>query len=280
MQRLKTTLSACLLCLIPAAAPLSAQVMDALNSTLWSQSSVEFRASNLQAYRSARLSLAKALKDKKWTAAVEQTGGFKKLPPAIIVDIDETVLDNSPGQARFLLEGTGRCSSAVWMKWTSERKAKAIPGAAEFLREAAGKGVTIFYVTNRGPQEEENSRLNLQAEGFPLKASTVPEIGDSVLMGGEKKEWTSDKSVRRALIAKYYRVIMLCGDDLNDFISARISPAERAAKAKPYESWWGERWIILPNPSYGSWEDTLLNFDRSLSPEAAQQMKVKALRRD
>lgn len=280
MQRLKPSLSACLLCLIPMASPAAAQVMDALNSTLWQQSSMEYRAGALQAYRSARLSLAKALKDKKWTAATEQAGKFRKLPPAIIVDIDETVLDNSPGQARFLLEGTGKYTSAVWTGWTAEHKAKAIPGAAEFLREAAGKGVTIFYVTNRGPQEENNSRLNLEAEGFPMKASTAAEIGDSVLVAGEKKEWTSDKSIRRALIAKHYRVVLLCGDDLNDFMSARVSPEERASKAKAYDSWWGERWIILPNPSYGSWEDAWLKFDRSLSPEAAQKMKLKALRRD
>jgi acid phosphatase len=261
-------------------APLPAQVMDALNATLWAQSSVEYRGVALQAYRSARLSLAKALKDKKWTAAVEQTGNFRKLPPAIIVDIDETVLDNSPGQARFLLEGNGRYRSDQWTAWTAEHKAKAIPGAAEFLREAASKGVTTFYVTNRGQGEENNSRLNLQAEGFPLKAVTVPEIGDTLLVRGEKPEWTADKGVRRALIAKHYRILMLCGDDLNDFIAARVSPQERAEKAKAYEAWWGERWIILPNAAYGSWEDTWLDFKYPADANEVQKIKLKALRRD
>ncbi|WP_321472344.1 HAD family acid phosphatase [uncultured Paludibaculum sp.] len=259
---------------------LPAQVTDALNSVAWTQTSVEFRGNALQAWRSARLSLPRALKDKKWTAAVEQTGNFRKLPPAIIVDIDETVLDNSPGQARFLLDGNGRYTMDAWMKWTSERKAKAIPGAAEFLREAASRGVTVFYVTNRGPKEEANSRANLEAEGFPLKAAALGDIGDTVMMAGEKPEWTSDKGIRRALIAKYYRIILLCGDDLNDFIPARLTVAERATKAKPYESWWGERWIILPNSSYGSWEDTLYGFDRSLAPQAIQERKLKSLRRD
>lgn len=260
--------------------PLTAQTMDALNSVAWTQSSVEFRGNALQAWHSARVALPKALKDRKWTAAIEQTGNFRKLPPAIIVDIDETVLDNSPGQARFLLEGNGRYSMDMWMKWTAERKAKAIPGAAEFLRDAAAKGVTVFYVTNRGPKEEANSRANLEAEGFPLKNAALGDIGDTVLTAGEKPEWTSDKGIRRALIAKYYRIILLCGDDLNDFIPARLSVAERAAKAKPYDSWWGERWIILPNSAYGSWEDTLFGFDRTLSPQTIQERKVKSLRRD
>ncbi|MGJ5816252.1 5'-nucleotidase, lipoprotein e(P4) family [Paludibaculum fermentans] len=261
-------------------APASAQTMDALNSVAWTQSSVEFRGNALQAWHSARVALPKALKDKRWTAAVEQTGNFRKLPPAIIVDIDETVLDNSPGQARFLLEGNGRYSMDVWMKWTAERKAKAIPGAAEFLRDAAAKGVTVFYVTNRGPKEEANSRANLEAEGFPLKNAALGAIGDTVLTAGEKPEWTSDKGIRRTLIAKYYRIILLCGDDLNDFIPARLTVAERATKSKPYDSWWGERWIILPNAAYGSWEDTLFGFDRTLSPQVIQERKVKSLRRD
>lgn len=263
--------------------PLPAQtppVMDALNSVTWAQTSVEFRANALQAWRSARLTLPKALKDRKWTAALEQTGNFRKLPPAIIVDIDETVLDNSPGQARFLLDGNGRYNQKVWAEWTAERKAKAIPGAVEFLRDAAAKGVTVFYVTNRGASEDANSRANLQAEGFPLKAAALGDIGDTVLTSGEKPEWTSDKSIRRALIAKYYRIILLCGDDLNDFLSARVSAAERNAQSKPYDAWWGERWIILPNSSYGSWEDTLYGFERSLTPLQIQERKLKSLRRD
>jgi 5'-nucleotidase (lipoprotein e(P4) family) len=254
--------------------------MDALNATAWVQTSVEYRASALQAWRSAQAALPKALKHKDWTAAVEQTGKFKKLPPAIIVDIDETVLDNSPGQARFLLEGNGRYDVKTWMKWTAEKKAKAIPGAAEFLRAAAGKGVTVFYVTNRGVQEEADTRANLLAEGFPVKETGAAEIGDTLLMGGEKSEWTSDKGVRRALLARRYRILFLCGDDLNDFIPAKVSAAERSEKAKQYEGWWGERWIILPNPAYGSWEDTLFGFDRKLSAEEVQRRKLKSLRRD
>lgn len=266
--------------LVGAQEPKPGAVMDGLNSVAWAQTSVEFRANALQAWRSARLALPRALKDRKWTAAIEQTGNFRKLPPAIIVDIDETVLDNSPGQARFLLESNGRYSSTMWMQWTSERKAKAIPGAAEFLKEAAGKGVTVFYVTNRGAKEEENTRANLEAQGFPLKAKALGDIGDTVLVAGERPEWTSDKGVRRALIAKYYRIVMLCGDDLNDFLPARLPAAERAAKAQPYEAWWGERWIILPNSSYGSWEDTLYNFDHSQTPQQIQERKLKSLRRD
>src|SRR5512138_1379419 len=124
------------------AVPAFCQVsMDTLNAVAWTQTSVEYRASALQAWSAARASLPKALKHKKWSAALEQTGKFKKLPPAVIVDIDETVLDNSPVQARFLLEGDGRFDVKRWGEWTKEGKAKAVPGAVEFLKDAASRGV-------------------------------------------------------------------------------------------------------------------------------------------
>lgn len=257
----------------------NASVKDSLNATAWVQTSVEYGAATRQAYRSARLSLPKALKSKAWTAALEQTGEYGKLPPAIIVDIDETVLDNSRGQARFLLEGTGRYTPELWRQWTREKKATAVPGALAFLLEADARGVTVFYVTNRGLSEESDTRQNLLAEKFPVKQA-LGGLGDTLLMNGEKENWTSDKSTRRAAVAAHYRVIFLCGDDLNDFFSARMTPEKRALEAQKNESWWGERWIILPNPMYGSWEDSLIDFDRSLGAAAVQDRKMKALKRE
>jgi len=266
-----------LLALIPGLARAQA-VMDSLNATAWVQTSVEYRASALQAWRSARLSLDRALKDKRWTAALEQTGAARRLPPAIIVDIDETVLDNSPGQARFLLEGNGRYSPQQWEQWTAESRAEPVPGAREFLAGAASRGVTVFYISNRGQKEAEATRRNLVEKGFPFREAAAGDLGDALLLRGERPEWNSDKSLRRAAVAAHYRVVMLCGDDLNDFFPARMKPEERLEKARAYDAWWGERWIILPNPMYGSWEDALYDFDRTLPPAEVQRRKLKALR--
>jgi acid phosphatase len=268
------------LAFVPAMNAQTAASMDALNATAWMQTSVEYRALTLQAWRSARVTLPRALKSRQWTAALEQTGKYKKLPPAIIVDVDETVLDNSPGQARFLLEGNGRYDRDVWMKWTAEKRARAVPGAAEFLSEAAAKGVTVFYVTNRAASEAGDTKANLVAQGFPWKDMAAGDIGDTLLLSGEKPEWTSDKSTRRAVVARHYRILFLGGDDMNDFFPARLTPVERASKAAAYEKWWGERWIILPNAMYGSWEDALLDYNRRLTPAEAQARKLKALRRE
>lgn len=279
MSRKNRLLASLVVLWLPAGAPASAQaVMDALNAAAWVQTSVEYRACALQAWRSARLSLDRALKDRRWTAALEQSGDPRRLPPAIIVDIDETVLDNSPGQARFLLHGDGRYSQELWEQWTAEKRAAAVPGAREFLSAAAARGVTVFYISNRGEREAQTTRENLLAQGFPLRDPVAGGLGDALLLRGERPEWTSDKSVRRAAVAAHYRILLLCGDDLNDFFPARLSPAERHARARPYDAWWGERWIILPNPMYGSWEDSLYGFDRTLSPVEVQQRKLKALR--
>jgi acid phosphatase len=265
--------------LIPALAPAQAPVMDMLNSVAWQQTAVEHTACYLQAWNSARRALPAALKDKSWTAALEQSGNFRKLPPAIIVDIDETVLDNSPGQARQMLDGQGAFDPAIWKAWTAEKAAKALPGAADFVRLAAARRVTVFYVTNRGPEEQDDVRANLRAEGFPVAETGKPAIGDTLLMAGEKPDWTSDKSSRRAIVARFYRVIMLAGDDLNDFVPARVSLAERQARVAGRESWWGERWIVLPNPMYGSWADALAGYERNLTPAEAQKRKLAALQR-
>jgi len=221
-----------------------------LNAVLWVQSALEYEATTLQAFRLAQLQLDAALKDPGWTAALEQTGDSSKLPPAVIVDVDETVLDNSYYQARMVRDGT-EFSPRTWDLWVMEARATAIPGAREFTQYAAGRGVTVFYVTNRTENIEEATRRNLAEEGFPVATDV-----DTVLTRGERPGWeVSAKGPRRAHVARDYRVLLLVGDDLGDFVTdASGTPQERRQRTEPHEAWWGRRWIMLPNPTYGSWE--------------------------
>ena len=221
-----------------------------LNAVLWVQSALEYEATTLQAFRLAQLQLDAALQDPGWTAALEQTGDSSKLPPAVIVDVDETVLDNSYYQARMVRDGT-EFSPRTWDLWVMEARATAIPGAREFTQHAAERGVTVFYVTNRTENIEEATRRNLAEEGFPVATDV-----DTVLTRGERPEWeVSAKGPRRAHVARDYRVLLLVGDDLGDFVTdASGTPQERRQRTAPHEAWWGRRWIMLPNPTYGSWE--------------------------
>jgi len=253
---MRPALALALLCL-PAVGQTLPDAHEKLMPTLWVQTSVEWPASTLQAYRAARSSLDRALKDRNWTAATEQTKPFAKLPPAIILDIDETVLDNSPGQARQVRAKTGFVP-ADWDQWVSEAAAREIPGAAEFCRYAASKKVAVFYVSNRDAKSEEATRRNLKQAGFPLS-----EGADTVLLRGEKPEWTSEKTTRRKSVAERYRVLLLVGDDFGDFLSGiRTTVEKRREMAAPHAERWGRDWIMIPNPGYGSWESALQEPER------------------
>ena len=242
----------------PAAVVATAAAHENLNAVLWVQTALEFEATAVQAYRLAQTQLEAALGDRSWTAAIEQAGDASKLPPAVVLDVDETVLDNSYYQARMVRDGTP-FATATWDPWVMEGKATAIPGAAEFTRFAANKGVTVFYVTNRTANLEAATRQNLIDQGFPVAQEV-----DTVLTRGERPEWSaSPKGPRRAHIASSYRILLLIGDDLGDFVvDASGTPQERHTRADAYEAWWGRRWIMIPNPTYGSWERAIVGSEK------------------
>lgn len=241
-----------------------------LYATLWVQTSAEYRATAWQAFAAAGESLRRALADSSWTAATEQEGrDYAALPPAVILDVDETVLDNSPFQARVILAG-GTFDPEAWTAWVDEAAAPPVPGALEFLRLADSLGVAAFYVTNRDDGHEAATRRNLEAVGLPVD----PEI-DTVLARGEREGWASDKSSRREAVAERYRIVLLVGDDFNDFVAARLPRAERERLVERYRDRWGERWIVLPNPNYGSWEGALYPpGDRSEDDEATLRLEA------
>jgi len=240
-----------------------------LNAVLWMQTSLEYEASALQAFRLAQLQLDAALADPAWTAALEQQGDSATLPTAVIVDVDETVLDNSYYQAR-LVRDRAVFTTPAWDAWVAEGRATAVPGAVAFSQYAAKKGVTVFYVSNRTANLEEPTRRNLAALGFPLTESV-----DTVLVRGERPEWSaSAKGPRRQFVAGTYRIVMLIGDDLGDFVvDASGTPAERHARAAAQSDWWGRRWIMIPNPTYGSWERAILGSAKD--PLAARRAALK-----
>ena len=246
---------------------------DRLGGVLWVQTSAEYRALAVATFARARAELERALADLSWTAALEQQGAIAALPPAVIADVDETLLDNSPYEADSIRAGL-RYEERSWGAWVNRAQARAIPGAAEFCRYAAERGVTVFYVTNRAASLEEKTRQNLAAWGFPIAGDR-----DTVLMAGERPEWGSDKGTRRSEVAGSFRILLLVGDDLGDFVSgARALPEERVALAERFAEHWQTRWILLPNPYYGSWERALSNNERGLSEDEILRRKVARLR--
>lgn len=250
-------------------APLVAPSAEGLNGTLWCQTSAEYRVACVQTFRAASHAVSNALANPEWSAALEQTNGYQKLPPAVIVDVDETVLDNSPFQARLVLSGES-FSSPRWEEWVQEAQADAIPGAREFVELLKKMEVTLFYVTNRKNQAPtvENIRAVLDPDVTP----------ERVLCKYEQKEWGSDKTPRRAKIAETHRILVLIGDDYNDFaFLGKTGPEKRKQNAGMHESFWGTRWFLLSNPLYGNWERTLYNYDFSLSQSEIRAAKTRHL---
>ncbi len=237
---------------------------DNLYATLYLQSAAEYRALSRAIYRAASSRLDDALADNRTSAAVEQQGGFSELPPGIIFDVDETVLDNSAYQATLVAENINY-STAHWDRWVADARARAVPGAVEFSSAAVDRGVTMLYLTNRRciqrtpdgdvcPQRAETIR-NLVQVGFP---EPDPE---NVYLRSAEFEFARDKASRRAAFAKRYRILMLFGDDLGDFVAGIKNPdttlADRDGAVTLYSDRWGHSWFMLPNPSYGSWLDVL-----------------------
>jgi 5'-nucleotidase (lipoprotein e(P4) family) len=245
---------------------------DNLNAVLWDQTSVEFKANATGAYALGQLRLDEALADKNWTAAAEQAGAYQDLPPAVILDVDDTVLNTSPYQAWTVTAGTS-FADKTWDDYVHAEKDVAIPGAIAFTRYADSKGVKVFYVTNRTEGQEAPTVEEMQKMGFPMGGNV-----DTFLAAKEQPDWGSAKGTRRAFIAKNYRIVLLFGDNMGDFTDDyKGTLAERDAVYGNDAAHWGHDWIAIPNPTYGSFESAPYHTDYSKTPDQQRQMKLDAL---
>ena len=242
---------------------------DNLNAVLWMQRSVEYKGNTLAVYELAKARLDQALKDKSWTGApAEQTGDFKDLSPAVVLDVDETVLDNSGYQTWMVVKGE-TFNPKTWTQFVKSETSTAIPGAVEFAKYAESKGVRVFYVTNRTKEEEDPTRENMRKLGFPMNANI-----DTILSAKEQPDWGSAKGTRRAVIAKHYRILLCLGDNFGDFTDAYKGTVEERQKVfEANAARWGREWLVLPNPSYGSFESAPYGGNFKLS--AAEQRAAK-----
>ena len=236
-------------------------------SVLYVQTSTEFAANNIQTFNNASKALDIALKDKTWTAALEQKDNFVSKDPAIIIDVDETVLDNSSFQSRTILSGLSYPNG--WAKWVNESMATAVEGVYEFLHYANENDVKIFYVTNRLESFREPTIRNLKSLGLPFDDNI-----NSLIM--REDEGVRDKTKRRKNIAENYRIVLLLGDQLTDFISTKeayVFHSDRKKLANKYSDMWGSKWFMITNPTYGRWELSIYDEMPKSEEEAIQKRK-------
>jgi 5'-nucleotidase (lipoprotein e(P4) family) len=225
-------------------------------ASLWQQRAAEYKALCFQAYNIARLRIDEAVKHK---------GGK---PLAVVTDIDETLLDNSPEDARAAINNQDFDTKA-WKSWTSKGIADTVPGAPSFFKYAASKGVTVFYITNRDEDERPGTMKNLQLYQLPF-------ADDAHLL---LKTTTSSKEARRQEVLKKYNIVLLCGDNLADFdafYDNHASEQSREASTQKLTRQFGSKYIVLPNPSYGDFEGALFKFNYKLTP-AQKDSVIKAV---
>ncbi len=223
---------------------------EMLNAVLWQQHSAEYRALALQSYATALVRLDEALATPGWSAALEQRGDAAALPPAVILDLDETLIDNARYEARIVtrLQEYSRASFAAWCE---EGGAAAVPGAVEFVTAARARGVTVFYYTAREERLRACTVRTLRAIG----AGPVDDAHLFLRDAGTKEEV-------RARLASRYRIVLIIGDNLEDFVhGSKADAAARSALVSRHRHWFGRRWILLPNPVYGHWESLYYDFD-------------------
>lgn len=170
-------------------------------------------------------------------------------PPAVVVDIDETVLDNSPFQVTNVAQAR-TYTPKNWSDWSTRAEAKATPGSVEFLADAARKGCQVFYITNRAEAEKAATIRNLKALAFP----TVDEKHVLCMEGNE-----TDKTKRREQVRAKWFIALLVGDQLRDYderFKDRSKDEGRPmvdAMRDSLSTWF----IMLPNPMYGTWLDAV-----------------------
>ena len=265
----------------PAAAAPQFTADDSLYATLWQQSAIEHDLVYAEVYRDAQSKLLRALHDPHWDAlprserAAVRHGSLRGLKPAVVLDIDETVLDNSPFQARQIKSGKPDFDNDAFTAWIREADARPLSGALEFTRYAAAHGVRVIFISNRSQDFTGATIENLKRDGFPVADNDVVLNLGTPTPGCEAKG--SNKGCRRQLVARKYRVLMEFGDNLADFLDIEENtPPGRERAIAPYRNWIGERWFALPNPVYGSWLDAL--DDGAKTPAGKRAAEHAALR--
>lgn len=229
-----------------------------MQSTIWYQKSAEMQACYYQSFNLAKYCLENNLKTHK---------GTKKT--AVVLDIDETVLDNSPFEANLIKTGQNYTLD-LWRKWTDKKEAESLPGAVDFTNYAKKLGVEVIYISNRRVNELNATVENLKTEGFPNADSNFVFLRDT----------TGDKTERRERVSKDYDIILFVGDNLTDFDEKFANRDENLGfdNVKKHKSLFGNKYIILPNPMYGGWEKPFFKNQKNLTSEQKQEIRKSVLK--
>lgn len=231
-------------------------------AVVWQQTSGERRALSYQTFVLARMMLDRDLRMNR----------RHRMKRAIIVDVDETIVDNIRYEARMVKDRVPHTSDR-FTDWVNRAEGEAIPGAVEFLRYANSRGVRVFYITNRKQIEKEGTARNLKKLGFP-------NVNDETLLVRTDKD-SSSKEPRRLSVGAKHRIVLLMGDNLNDFAEVFENSKtvdSRNESVERNKTQFGTRFIVLPNPMYGDWESAIYGYNFKLTDTEKAAKRKGALK--
>lgn len=235
-----------------------ALVQQNVLATLWQQNSGEVKALRYEAYNSGMNYVDKLVKEK------------TDKPYAVTLDIDETIIDNSP-HAGYEIKHNELYSKENFGEWIQKADAKAIDGAKEFTDYAKSKGFEVFYVSNRSEEKELDATIkNMKDLGF------VNSDKEHILL----KTNDSDKAPRWNKIKEKYNLAMYCGDNLGDFPNGYYNKSneERSKIVKEQSKYFGNKYIVLPNPAYGDFESAIYGYKLNKTPSEKIQDRLNSIK--
>jgi 5'-nucleotidase (lipoprotein e(P4) family) len=206
-------------------------------SVAWKQTAAEYRALYHQGYNVARMHLERAIKERK--------PGDK--PLAVVSDLDDTVLLPLPYWGHLINNNKDFFDDPVWDAWIPKNQMVVAPGALEFFKFAADNGVEVFYVSSReqGERTQEFGVNHVRVAGLPFADN------EHVTMLRD----TSNKEKRQDEIGQKFNIVVLLGDNLNDFRRKYYTKNvdERLKLMEEDRALYGGRYIVFPNPTDGHW---------------------------
>jgi 5'-nucleotidase (lipoprotein e(P4) family) len=216
----------------PAAPTAAARLAD---DVVWVRDSAEYRALAAQAYALAGRRLDELV-------AGRQPGTW-----AVSLDVDDTVLSNVQHEVDLEAVG-GAFDDRSWQEWVARRAAPALPGVVPFVERIHRLGGRIALVSNRDEPMRADTEANLRAEGVPFDLLLLRPSPDK---GAKQPRWDAVEQGTAAPGLPPLKLVMWVGDNIRDFPggdqSLRNAPPEALAA-------FGDRFVIIPNPMYGSWK--------------------------
>ncbi|QRN85878.1 5'-nucleotidase, lipoprotein e(P4) family [Clostridia bacterium] len=230
-------------------------------ATAWYQASAEFRALSYQTFNLAKMMVEMDLED-----------DDVDMQRAIVVDLDETILDNSPYEAWLIGKDFGY-SADTWNPWIQAGIAPALPGAVDFLMFCEDNDVEVFYVSNRKVLDDNSGYTGTENN---LNDLGLPYVDEEHLL---LRTGSSDKTERRTMVEEDNHVILYMGDNLNDFLQdfAGVTMDERFSITDEYMEDFGSKFIVMPNPMYGEWEGAIYEYNWGSTDEEKSDMRKDSL---